>query len=126
MSQNVSIENMSTVIRKGLEEYVELTSAEVKKVVTEVSESAKNQIIDKAPVRTGKYKKSWEATKVSETATSLTMSVHSEGRYMLTHLLENGHAKRGGGRVKAYVHIAPAEADAEKQLVSAVERSLSK
>lgn len=126
MGKKTSIDDMGNVIKKSLEEYVELTAAEVKKVVTEVSESTKNQIIDKAPVRTGKYKKSWKNTKVEESASSLVMSVHSEGRYRLTHLLENGHAKRGGGRVKAYVHIAPAETNAEKELLSAIERRISK
>ena len=62
--------------------------------------------------------------KVSETYDSIKIVVHSKTRYRITHLLENGHAKRGGGRVAAKPHIAPAEKVGEEQLVKEVMRKL--
>lgn len=126
MGKNVSIDEFPKAVKQELEEYVNMTSEEVKKVVTQVSENTKKGIQANAPVRTGAYKKSWRVTKTKETASSLEMTVHSDRRYRLTHLLEKGHAKRGGGRTKAIPHIAPAEAEAEKELLEAVERSLKK
>ena len=109
---------------KGLEEYADLATDDMKKAVRKTSNTVKKDIEANAPVRTGKYKKSWKASKTKETSNTLEMTVHSPTRYMLTHLLEKGHAKRGGGRVKAFPHIAPAEAAGEKQLVSEIERAL--
>ena len=128
MSSNrtVSVDDLSTAVKRELEEYGDFTAEEVKKIVEEVGESVKQEIQANAPVDTGAYRKSWKVTKQKETATSKTVVVHSKNRYRLTHLLEKGHAKRGGGRVAAKVHIAPAEANAEKQLIERVERSLKK
>ena len=122
--QVVSIDNFSSVVKKELEEYCDFTAEEVKAIVSEVGENVKKEIMEKAPVDTGAYRKSWRVSKEKETATSLSVVVHSEKHYRLTHLLEKGHAKRGGGRVAARVHIAPAEASAEKQLMEKIERSL--
>lgn len=128
MSSNrtVSVDDLSTAVKRELEEYCDFTAEEVKKIVEEVGENVKKEIQANAPVDTGAYRKSWKVTKSKETATSKTVVIHSDKRYRLTHLLEKGHAKRGGGRVAAKVHIAPAEANAEKQLMERVERSLKK
>ena len=51
-------------------------------------------------------------------------TVCSPTRYMLAHLLEKGHAKRGGGRVSGKPHIAPAEAAGIELLTSLIEKEL--
>lgn len=63
-----------------------------------------------------------KATK--ETSESLELVVYSKSRYQLAHLLEHGHAKRGGGRTKASVHIAPAEEAGAKQLEDDIRKAL--
>ena len=69
----------------------------------------------------GKYKKSWRKKTEGKNTSKPEMVVYS-GQYQITHLLENGHVKKGGGRVRGYPHVAPAQdaADAE------IERLLAK
>ena len=62
--------------------------------------------------------------RTSETAYKLEVTVYSPSRYMLAHLLEKGHAVRGGGRAPAKPHIAPAEEAGIKQLEADIERAL--
>ncbi|MBR1813587.1 MAG: HK97 gp10 family phage protein, partial [Lachnospiraceae bacterium] len=87
--------------------------------------SVKNTIRDTAPVKTRRYAKSWRTKNTKETSTQLEVTVYSPTRYMLAHLLEHGHAKRGGGRARAIPHIAPAEEAAEEELMRDIERGLS-
>lgn len=124
MSRAIQPKELAQVIDKEFTEYVELATKDMKQIVEEVSEDTKKEIQNNAPVDTGKYKKSWTITKTKDSSLSMIMTVHSKTRYRLTHLLENGHAKRGGGRTKAIPHIAPAEKLAEKELLEKAERSL--
>lgn len=105
----VSIDEMGNAIAKEFEQYVDLTAGEVKKIVAEVAEDVKEKIQEEAPVDTGAYKKSWTATRTKESALGAGYTVHSKDKYRLTHLLEFGHAKRGGGRTRAQPHIAKGE-----------------
>lgn len=107
--KTVSIDEMGNAIAKEFEQYVDLTSDEVKKIVAEVAEDVKEKIKEEAPVDTGAYKKSWTATRTKNSSLGAAYTVHSKEKYRLTHLLEFGHAKRGGGRTKAQPHIAKGE-----------------
>ena len=124
MGKSVNVDKMAEAIMEGLIEYADVSTELVKKCVEETSKDVKKEIAASAPSRTGKYKKSWATKKTGETPTSITMTVHSKNRYQLAHLLEHGHAKRGGGRVRAIPHIAPAEENAAKSLQSKIERGL--
>lgn len=125
MNEKIKPEQLSDAIMEGLEEYKNLSTDAMKEVVEKTAKNVKKEIQGKAPVRTGKYKKSWKVTKTDENAEKLVMTVHA-GRYQLTHLLEHGHAKRGGGRVAAIPHIAPAEADGVKELEDEITDALEK
>ena len=126
MGRTIPVDQLASEVMKGLEEYAELAADVLKKEVQEAGKTAKQQIEQTAPRRTGRYAKSWAVKKVSETSNSLEVTVHSRNRYMLTHLLENGHAKRGGGRVAAIPHIAPAEELAVQTLEKNIERELGR
>ncbi len=124
MSRTVSVDELASAINEGLQEYATLAAAGVKSAVRKSAKTVKEQIEAGAPTRTGHYKLGWVATKQEESSQSLQMVVHSKDRYQLAHLLENGHAKRGGGRVAGRPHIAPAEQMGEELLQSLIEKAL--
>lgn len=123
-TDRVSIGQMADAIMEGLEEYASLATDDLKASVRKAGKSVKDEISQTAPKDTGKYAKSWAVKTVKETSSSLDVVVHSKNRYQIAHLLEHGHAKRGGGRVAARPHIAPAEEKAVQTLESEVEKAL--
>ena len=120
-----SIDDMAAEIMEGLSEYAELADTAMKKAVRKTATAVKNEISANAPVRSGRYKRSWTTKKIKENSHTLEMTVHSKDRYQIAHLLEHGHAKRGGGRVAAIPHIAPAEANGADMLETLIKKELS-
>ena len=124
MGRSISVDELAEAINEGLEEYENLTSDRVKSVVRKAAKTVKEQINSSAPVRTGRYAKSWKTKTTAESSNMLQQTVYSPNRYMLAHLLEKGHAKRGGGRVRAIPHIAPAEEMGEEMLETLIEKAV--
>ena len=124
MSRTVSIDEMDNAIMDELEKYADLAADELKAAVKETAASVRKDIQAGAPVDTGKYKKSWSVKNVREDSESIELVVHSRNRYQIAHLLEPGHAKRGGGRVAAKPHIASAEQRGNEKLVQTIEQKL--
>lgn len=126
MSSNVncSIDGLADAIMDGLREYADLASDEMKSAVRKAGKTVKDEIAANAPRKTGAYAKSWSVKSMKETSESLELVVYSKNRYQLAHLLEFGHAKRGGGRTRAFSHIAPAEETGEKELEENIRKAL--
>ena len=122
---NVKIDSLSSEVMKELEKYADVTTEKVKKAVQNIGKTVRDEIKASAPSDTGKYGKSWTVKTVRETSNSLELVVHSKNRYQLTHLLEFGHAKRGGGRVSARPHIANAEKKAIKVFEEEIKEAIS-
>lgn len=125
MRKKISPEELEKEIMRDLNEYVEDAQDIVKEAVSRAGEDAKKQLRENSPKDTGKYAKSWAVKTVKESTSELDVVVHSRKLYGLTHLLEKGHAKRGGGRVPAKVHIAPVEQDVTAKLEEEIKRGLS-
>ena len=92
-----------------LKEYTTDVQIAVNQAVEKCGKGMRKEITAKSPERTSSYKKGWRC-EISETGQGNKQAlIRNKTDYQLTHLLEKGHKKRGGkGRVKAYVHIAPA------------------
>ena len=124
MSDRVKIENLANAVMESLEDYADLATDDMKAAVKKSAKTVKADIAANAPKRTGKYAKSWATKTTKETSTALELTVHSRNRYQIAHLLEHGHAKRGGGRVAAIPHIAPAEEKGAEELEREIRRAL--
>lgn len=124
MGSRIQIDQLTDTVMRELENYAETTTDGVKAAVKKAANTVKKEISATAPVRTGKYAKSWATKTTGENSHAIEITVHSRNRYQLAHLLEHGHAKRNGGRVAARPHIAAAEQRGIEELEREIERSI--
>ena len=118
------MDELADAVMEGLEEYADLATEDMKSAVKKTAKAVKGDISGSAPVRTGRYAKSWKVKTTDEDSHTLVQTVYSPTRYMLAHLLEKGHAKRGGGRVRAIPHIGPAEQAGIEMFESLIKQAL--
>ena len=116
----IDIDDLADVIMQELQAYSEEVTEQLKTEVRQVAKECVRDVKDNAPKSSGSYKKSWRMRQVYESTTDIRVVIHSAKEYRRTHLLERGHAKRGGGRVEGKPHIQPAEEMAEKKLMKRV------
>ena len=125
MAKKITVDQLSDEIMDALEEYKEMTDEVVQTAVDTVSKETKKIVQAGSPVQTGGYQKGWAVKKTSAKASQVSITVYNRKKPGLTHLLEKGHAKRGGGRVAGQPHIAPAEQYAVSELENKIKRGLS-
>lgn len=109
------MDNLAKEIEEALMSYSdEVNNAvqeEIVKLSKEIVKDLKSDPI--IPERTGEYKRSFYAKKIARGNGYLRVVVANK-KYQLTHLLEYGHATKGGtGRTRSYPHWAKAQEKAE-------------
>ena len=113
---SVKIDDLAAAVVQELQAYSSEMAEEINASVKKTAKVCVNTLKQKSPKDTGGYAKSWKATTAYESSNDIRIQVHNAKHYQLTHLLEDGHAKVSGGRVKGQPHIQPA-ADAASELL---------
>ena len=116
----VKADEIRDAIVNELLSYSQEVTDEIKEAVRDTANECVTMIKQKSPKDTGEYRKGWKAKVVYESNTDIRVNIYNANKPQLTHLLENGHAKRDGGRVEGTPHIAPAEKYAEETLMDKV------
>lgn len=116
-------EQLAKTVEKELDDYVKDTAKTVREAVQKTADDTVKELKATSPRKTGRYAKSWRQKTTKDTSSAKEVTVYA-GRYQLTHLLEKGHAKRGGGRVAGIPHIKPAEEKAAEELESTIREGL--
>lgn len=117
----VSADGFAAAVAKILEDYKNEVIHNSDQVVKKIAQKGAKEVQGASGVvgGTGKYAKGWTSTLEKGVLTSTGIIYNKTAG--LPHLLENGHAKRGGGRVAGRTHIAPAEEKIVEEFTKAME-----
>lgn len=120
------IDKLNTKITGILQEYaddISLNMAVATRAVAKAGETALRQNSrSEFKQHSGKYARGWKS-QVTQTRMSTSAVLYND-HPGLPHLLENGHAQRGGGRTEGRPHIAPVEEQIVQLFEKEVERKI--
>lgn len=127
----VTLDTFDDAVRKVLEEYADDISMYVDDATKKVGQKGAIMLRNESLARfensgrqkKGRYGTGWTCT-ISRSRLATVAVLHNDKYPGMPHLLENGHAKRGGGFVNGREHIAPAEAEIERVFMREVESKL--
>lgn len=124
----VRVDGMAEALGAMLEDYGQEVRDTVKRTVKAAGESCKEDIQRRSPARKQRraYQKGWRTEVVYDGPGGVRVRIFNKTKGQLTHLLEHGHAKVGGGRVEGIPHIRPAEEKMERQLLLDLKEELEK
>lgn len=118
---NINIDQLANAISDAVRGYTEEVSEAIAVAVDETAKECAAEIKANSPKKTGDYAKGWTIKKEGGIGKTK-RTVWNKDYAWKTHLLEKGHAKRGGGRVAGIPHIGPSERKYVRKLTDRIER----
>ena len=111
-----SPDELTKFLTSAFQQFADGLTAELEDGLSQIGRDTAAELRSTSPVgKSGKYRRGWKVSK-DKYRGSFTVSVHNR-QYSLVHLLENGHLNRDGtSRSKAFPHVAPAQANAERKV----------
>lgn len=126
----ISIDSLAAEISSLMEEYAADVNSDMKAEAKGIAKETIKELKQTSPEgkgsKKGHYKDGWASKVVAEKTNSLDIVIYNKKKPGLTHLLEKGHAKRGGGRVEGKPHIGPAEEKAIRDYEKGLKARLSR
>ncbi|WP_461366559.1 HK97 gp10 family phage protein [Candidatus Darwinibacter acetoxidans] len=101
----IKVDELAGEIVLAIQAYTEDVSEAIDQAARDTAKAMAKDLRETSPKDTGEYAKGWTHRKEAPGS----YRVYNKKKPQLTHLLEHGHAKRGGGRVEGRPHIKPAE-----------------
>lgn len=120
-----TVDTLASDIQEILSEYADETTRLTRETVKEIGKKGAEALKSNSAVfgGTGKYKSGWKS-KVEDTRLGAKATLYNAKVPGLPHLLEHGHAKRGGDRTDGTVHIKPVEDELDKVFEEELARRL--
>ena len=100
----IKVDELAGEIVLAIQAYTEDVSEAIDQAARDTAKAMAKDLRETSPKDTGEYAKGWTHRKEAPGS----YRVYNKKKPQLTHLLEHGHAKRGGGRVEGRPHIKPA------------------
>lgn len=128
MAKVIQPSQLAAEVASALADYKDVTQAALESAVDTTAKEIVKELKATSPKRSGEYAKSWTQNRTPlKKGTGYGRIAYNKDHYRLTHLLEYGHAKRGGGRTAPQPHIAQAEKNGieafEKRLKEGIEKA---
>ena len=122
---NINIDRLAGEIAEALAAYTDDVVEKIDKSSLRIGKEAVKRLKRTSPKRYGDYAKSWAMATERYYGEPSTRIIYVKApHYRLTHLLEKGHVKVGGGRVEAKPHIRQAEQEVIQQFIREVEEAI--
>lgn len=120
----VSANELQDAVINAMREAREITDEALKVAVDKTAKETISKTKQNAPAKSGKYKRGWLSRVTTKSGRgAYGRTVYNGPRYMLAHLLQNGH---GGPRpAGAYPHI-PSDEETETLFIKNLEREMEK